>query len=61
MTGGRRDLPAGKNFGELFTDVKKIAREHANKWEGAWKPVYDDFNKHFQEEIMKLQAGNKQA
>lgn len=55
MTGGRRDLPQGKNFGEVFTEVKKLAREHANKWEVAWKPVYDAFNAHFQEEIVKMQ------
>lgn len=55
MTGGRRDLPQGKNFGEVFTKVKKLAREHANKWEVAWKPVYDAFNAHFQEEIVKMQ------
>ncbi len=61
MTGGRRDLPAGKNFGDLFTEVKKITRDHANKWELAWKPVYDEFNKHFQEEIIKMQQANKQA
>ena len=61
MTGGRRDLPEGKNFGDIFTNVKQITREHANKWEIAWKPVYDNFNKHFQEEIQKMQANAKQA
>lgn len=61
MTGGRRDLPVGKNFGDVFTDVKRIAREHANKWELAWKPAYDAFNKHFQEEVTKMQQNNKQA
>lgn len=61
MTGGRRDLPEGKNFGDVFTNVKQITREHANKWEIAWKPVYDNFNKHFQEEIQKMQANAKQA
>lgn len=55
MTGGRRDLPVGKNFGDVFTEVKKLTREHANKWELAWKPVYDEFNRHFQEEIAKMQ------
>ena len=59
MTGGRRDLPAGKNFGDVFTNVKQITREHANKWELAWKPVYDEFNRHFQEEVSKMQQGNK--
>ena len=61
MTGGRRDLPVGKNFGDVFTNVKQIAREHANKWELAWKPAYDAFNKHFQVEVTKMQQNNKQA
>ena len=61
MTGGRRDLPEGKNFGDVFTNVKQITREHANKWELAWKPAYDAFNKHFQEEVTKMQQNNKQA
>ena len=60
MTGGRRDLPQGKNFGEMFTEVKKITREHANKWELEWKPAYDEFNRHFQEEVSKMQQA-KQA
>ena len=61
MTGGRRDLPQGKNFGTIFTEVKKSAREHANKCELEWKPAYDEFNKHFQEEVTKMQQNNKQA
>ena len=61
MTGGRRDLPAGKNFGDMFTSVKQLAREHANKWEVAWKPAYDEFNKHFQEEVVKMQQKGSQA
>lgn len=56
MTGGRRDLPEGKNFGELFTEVKKLIRERVVKWETAWKPAYDEFMKHFQDEVTKLQA-----
>lgn len=59
MTGGRRDLPEGKNFGDLFTEVKKIVREKTVMWENAWKPVYDAFLKHFTEEIQKLQANQK--
>ena len=59
MTGGRRDLPVGKNFGDMFTEVKKITREHANKWEVAWKPSYDAFNAHFQEEVAKMQENHK--
>lgn len=61
MTGGRRDLPQGKNFGNVFTEVKTIAREHAGKWETAWRPVYTQFENHFREEIVKLQQQAKQA
>ena len=63
MTGGRRDLPAGKNFGDMFISVKKIAREHTAKWEGEWKPVYEAFMKHFTEEVQKMQQnqGGAQA
>lgn len=61
MTGGRRDLPAGKNFGDVFTSVKQNTRDHANKWEVAWKPVYDAFNEHFQNELIKMQKNAKQA
>lgn len=59
MTSGRRDLPEGKNFGEVFTDVKRIAREKTIKWEEAWKPVYDAFIKHFAEEAQKMQQQPK--
>lgn len=59
MTSGRRDLPEGKNFGDVFTSVKKTVREKVVKWETAWKPVYDEFIKHFAEEAQKLQ--NKPA
>ena len=58
MTGGRRDLPEGKNFGDVFIDVKKIAREKVQKWEEAWKLVYEPFMKHFAEEIQKMQGKN---
>ncbi len=57
MTGGRRDLPAGKNFGDVFIEVKKIAREKTAKWENKWKEVYEPFMQHFTEEIQKMQAG----
>lgn len=56
MTGGRRDLPEGKNFGQVFTEVKTLAREKTQKWELAWKPVYETFIKHFTEEVQKMQA-----
>ena len=61
MTGGRRDLPAGKNFGDMFISVKSIAREKTAKWEGEWKPVYEAFMKHFTEEVQKMQQGSKGA
>ena len=56
MTGGRRDLPQGKNFGNVFVDVKKIAREKTAKWEEEWKKVYEPFMQHFAEEIQKMQG-----
>ena len=56
MTRGRRDVPQGKNFGVIFTDVKKIAREKTQKWELAWKPVYDKFLADFNEAIREMQA-----
>lgn len=59
MTSGRRDLPEGKNFGDVFTDVKKLAREKVAKWEDAWKPTYDAFIKHFAEEAQKMQAADQ--
>ena len=58
MTGGRRDLPQGKNFGDVFIDVKKVAREKVQKWEEAWKVAYEPFMKHFAEEIQKMQGKN---
>jgi len=61
MTGGRRDLPAGKNFGEMFISVKQVARDHVAKWEGEWKPVYEAFMKHFSEEVAKMQQGQSQG
>lgn len=63
MTGGRRDLPEGKNFGQVFVEVKTKTREVTQKFELAWKPVYDAFIKHFQEEVTKLQQqeSGKQA
>ena len=59
MTGGRRDLPEGKNFGQVFTEVKQLTREKTQKWELAWKPVYEEFIKHFTEEVAKMQQGAK--
>ncbi len=55
MTSGRRDLPEGKNFGDVFSSVKKLAREKVMKWEEAWKPAYDEFIHHFAEEASKAQ------
>lgn len=59
MTSGRRDLPEGKNFGDVFTSVKKLAREKVSKWETAWKPAYDEFIKHFAEEAKKMQEAQQ--
>ena len=63
MTNGRRALPEGKHFGDVFTSVKGIARDKVMKWETAWKPEYDKFIQYFAEEAQKLQQGqaNKQA
>ena len=63
MTGGRRDLPEGKNFGQVFIDVKTKVREVTHDFELEWKPVYDEFNKHINEEFQKLQKqeSGKQA
>lgn len=63
MTGGRRDLPEGKNFGQVFVEVKTKTREVTHNCEVAWKPVYDGFMKHFSEEVQKLQQqeSGKQA
>lgn len=61
MTGGRRDLPEGKNFGDMFIEVKKIAREKTTKWEQDWNGVYGPFMKHFAEEVTKMQAGAQPA
>jgi len=58
MTGGRRDLPQGKNFADMFISTKQICREKTAKWEEAWKGVYEPFMKHFTEEVQKLQANN---
>lgn len=58
MTSGRRDLPEGKNFGDVFTETKKIAREKVVKWETAWKSAYDSFIKHFADEASKAQNNN---
>lgn len=56
MTGGRRDLPQGKNFADVFVEVKTLARQVTQKWELAWKPVYENFIKHFTEEVQKMQG-----
>ncbi len=63
MTGGRRDLPEGKNFGQMFVEAKTKTREMTQKFELAWKPVYDQFIVHFQQEVQKMQQqeGAKQA
>lgn len=40
MTGGRRVLPQGKNFQNLFQDAKKHAQELVNKCEAEWRKLY---------------------
>ena len=58
MTSGRRDLPQGKNFGDMFTQVKTTCREKTMKWESEWKPVYDKFMKEFNEAIQEAIRAN---
>ena len=55
MTSGRRDLPTGKNFGNVFTDVKSLAQKKVHAWEVEWQPVYDNFLKRFNEDIIAMQ------
>ncbi len=59
MTSGRRDLPVGKNFGDVFTNVKSIAKDKTQKWEANWKDLYETFVKHFDEAIKEFQAKAK--
>ena len=40
MTAGRRALPEGKNFQQLFQDAKKNAQELVNKCEAEWRTLY---------------------
>ena len=61
MTNGRRALPEGKNFGDVITSVKTIARDKVMKWENAWKPAYDSYLQYFAEEAQKLQAPKASA
>lgn len=56
MTQGRRQLPEGKNFGDMFINAKTIARDKTIVWENAFKPAFEEFNKKFDEEIKKIQA-----
>ena len=55
MTSGRRDLPQGKTFADMFVSVKTVTREKLVRWENEWKPEYDSFMKHFIEEIKKME------
>lgn len=63
MTGGRRLVPEGKSFGQVFNEVKTLAKERAIKWENAWKQLYDEFNNEFPEKIRLFQerAQNQMA
>ncbi|MCR5332576.1 MAG: hypothetical protein K6E11_00935 [Bacilli bacterium] len=61
MTNGRRALPEGKNFGDVITAVKTIARDKTMKWENAWKPAYDKYIQYFAEEAQKMQGAKASA
>ena len=61
MTSGRRDLPEGKNFGNMFSDVKGLARTKLQRWEGEWVPVYDAFLKQFNADILEMQKNGNAA
>lgn len=55
MTSGRRDLPAGKNFAAMFTDVKALVRAHVLRWETAWKRLYEPFVRRYIEDAKQYQ------
>lgn len=59
MTNGRRDLPSGKNFGTVFTETKKIIKEHVTRWENTWRMTFDPFVKRFIEDAKKFQEEQK--
>ena len=61
MTSGRRDLPQGKTFADMFVSVKTVTREKLVRWENEWKPEYDSFMKHFIEEIKKMEKTSADA
>lgn len=60
MTSGRRDLPAGKNFGQVITECKKNLIDHLVRWENEWKGCYIPFMNQFIEEA-RAQAQAQQA
>ena len=60
MTSGRRDLPAGKNFGHVITELKKTVIDHLIRWENEWKGCYIPFMNQFIEEA-RAQAEQPQA
>ncbi|MCQ3035135.1 MAG: hypothetical protein MJ248_02825 [Bacilli bacterium] len=60
MTSGRRDLPAGKNFGQVITECKKNLIDHLVRWENEWKGCYIPFMNQFIEEA-RAQAQTQQA
>lgn len=59
MTSGRRDLPAGKNFGQVITDCKKNVIDHLIRWENEWKGCYIPFMNQFIDEA-RAQAAESQ-
>lgn len=58
MTAGRRALPQGKNFQNLFQDAKKHAQELVNKCEAAWRELYQPAIQELVEKSKANQGGN---
>lgn len=61
MTSGRRDLPDGKHFGEVFTDVKATVRNHVTRWEADWKARFEPFMKRFIEDTKEYQKKQEES
>lgn len=59
MIFSKRDLPKGKSFGIVITELKKNVINHLVQWEEEWKKVYIPFiNKYFEE--IKVQTQQEQ-
>lgn len=62
MTSGRRDLPVGKNFGQVISELKKIIIDHLIRWENEWKGCYIPFmNQLIEEARAEAQKAQPQA